>query len=215
MTEISIKDIETLNNTDQDIVRQKKIIQELPEVKELDRLQHEKSILKNKIENYSTYNSIEIGKIIAKLMSVFEGIDYYSWYGSEDYVLTWNGIEELPDWLSIRLEDIENYESGWEVNASVTAEPLPADLAYREAIVRFTIPGDYIDYKFMQGKKDNDPINDYDVNFDGEITIADVNKLTNIILSGGNDTVLITVINSIIDKILTQEPYRPSNRLGR
>ena len=77
MTEISIKDIETLNNTEKDIIRQKKIIQELPEVKELDRLQHEKSILKNKIENYSTYNSIEIGKIIAKLMSVFEGIDYY------------------------------------------------------------------------------------------------------------------------------------------
>ena len=77
MTEISIKDIEMLNNTDQDIIRQKEIIQELPEVKELDRLQHEKSILKNKIENYSTYNSIEIGKIIAKLMSVFEGIDYY------------------------------------------------------------------------------------------------------------------------------------------
>lgn len=77
MNEISIKDIEMLNNTDQDIIRQKEIIQELPEVKELDRLQHEKSILKNKIENYSTYNSIEIGKIIAKLMSVFEGIDYY------------------------------------------------------------------------------------------------------------------------------------------
>ena len=146
---------------------------------------------------------------------LIEGIDYYSWYGSEDYILTWNGIEELPDWLSIRLEDIENYESGWEVNASVTAEPLPADLAYREAIVRFTIPGDYIDYKFMQGKKDNDPINDYDVNFDGEITIADVNKLINIMLSGGSDVVTIAVINSIIDKILTQEPYRPSNRLGR
>ena len=146
---------------------------------------------------------------------MIEGIDYYSWLGAEDYVLTWNGTEELPDWLSIRLEDIEKFESGWEVNASVTAESLPDDLAYREAVIRFSIPGDYIDYKFMQGKKDHDPINDYDVNFDGEITIADVNKLINIMLSGGSDVVTIAVINSIIDKILTQEPYRPSNTLGR
>ena len=77
MTEIIIKDIEMLNNTDQDIIRQKKIIQELPEVKELDRLQQYKSILEHKIESYSLYNSLEIGKIIAKLMSAFEGIDYY------------------------------------------------------------------------------------------------------------------------------------------
>jgi len=77
MTEISIKDIEMLNNTNQDIIKQKQIIQELPEVKELDILQQYKSILKKTIENYSTYNSNEIGKIIAKLMSVFEGIDYY------------------------------------------------------------------------------------------------------------------------------------------
>ena len=77
MTEIRIKDIEMLNNTEQDIIRQKKIIQELPEVKELDRLQQYKSILENKIESYSLYNSLEIGEIIAKLMSKFEGIDYY------------------------------------------------------------------------------------------------------------------------------------------
>ena len=77
MTEISIKDIEMLNNTNQDIIKQKQIIQELPEVKELDRLEQYKSILKNKIESYSLYNSLEIGKIIAKLMSAFEGIDYY------------------------------------------------------------------------------------------------------------------------------------------
>lgn len=77
MTEIRIKDIEMLNNTEQAIIRQKKIIQELPEVKELDRLQQYKSILENKIESYSLYNSLEIGEIIAKLMSKFEGIDYY------------------------------------------------------------------------------------------------------------------------------------------
>ena len=77
MTEINIKDIEMLNNTDQDIIRQKEIIKELPEVKELDRLQQYKSILEHKIESYSLYNSLEIGKIIAKLMSAFEGIDYY------------------------------------------------------------------------------------------------------------------------------------------
>lgn len=77
MNEIIIKDIEMLNNTEQDIIRQKKIIQELPEVKELDRLEQYKTILKNKIESYSLYNSLEIGKIIAKLMSKFEGIDYY------------------------------------------------------------------------------------------------------------------------------------------
>jgi len=34
----------------------------------------------------------------------------------------------------------------------VTAEPLPAGVAYREAVVRFEFPGAYIDYKFMQGE---------------------------------------------------------------
>ena len=83
-----------------------------------------------------------------------EGIDFFSWYGSEDYLLTWNGNDEIPDWLNIELEDVEGDEySGYEVYAAVSAEPLPAGVSYREAVVRFEIPGDYIEYKFMQGEK--------------------------------------------------------------
>ena len=144
-----------------------------------------------------------------------EGIDFFSWYGSEDYLLTWNGNDEIPDWLNIELEDVEGDEyNGYEVYAAVSAEPLPAGVSYREAVVRFEIPGDYIEYKFMQGEKIGIR---GDVNGDGDVSIADVNALIDIILGGEADAetmvradvntdgdISIADINALIDILLTQ-----------
>ena len=38
------------------------------------------------------------------------------------------------------------------VRAYVTAAPLPDGVSYREAVIRFGVPGFYIDYRFSQGK---------------------------------------------------------------
>ena len=143
-----------------------------------------------------------------------EGIDFYSWIGSDggDWILTCNGSDELPDWLDIELEDVEgNDEDGWEVFASVTAQPLPENVPYREAVVRFEIPGDYIEYKFMQGEQQ--PYAPEDVNRDGEITVADVNAAIKVILEGTQDLVAdanqdgevsVADVNRIIAKITGQ-----------
>ena len=72
-----IKDIELLNKNNQDILELEKKIQELPEIKELNKLKKEEKQIKNKINKYSIYDSILIGNIIAKLMTIFEGIEYY------------------------------------------------------------------------------------------------------------------------------------------
>lgn len=137
-----------------------------------------------------------------------EGIDFFAWASADDWVLTYNGTDELPDWLEINLEDVEGDEnSGYEVYADVTAQPLPENVKYREAIVRFEIPGDYIEYKFMQGE----PGVYGDVDGNGEVNIVDVNIVINCILSGkylenadvdGNGEINIGDINAIIGVIL-------------
>ena len=132
-----------------------------------------------------------------------EGIDFYSWYGYEDYEMTWNGNDKLPDWLDIKLEDVSgDEENGWYVHATVTAEPLPVNKKYREAVIRFGIPGDYIDYKFMQGGMIPPPHNPVpDVNLDGEVTIADLNYVINCILNG-DEYYSIPDLNFIIEVII-------------
>lgn len=77
MAKIHIKDIESLDKLNSDILELKKKIEELQEVKELKKLQQEETALKNKIIKYSTYDLIEIGNIIAKLMTSFEGKQYF------------------------------------------------------------------------------------------------------------------------------------------
>lgn len=64
--------------------------------------------------------------------------------------ITWNGIAPLPSWLNISLELSDVVGGDCVVTASVTAEPLPSGMTYREATVRFAIPGDYEYYKFIQ-----------------------------------------------------------------
>ncbi len=125
-----------------------------------------------------------------------------------DWSVTWNGEEDLPDWLNIELEDIETYETGTVVFADVTAAPLPEGVKYREAVIRFEIPGDYKEYKFMQGEYV--PLRG-DVNGDGEVNIADINALIDMILAAnaasngdvnGDGEVNIADINAVIDIIL-------------
>lgn len=136
-----------------------------------------------------------------------EGIQFLSSFPVEndDWMMYYADSEELPDWLDITLEDIDEVDAGYVVKAHVSAEPLPEGLDYREATVKFEIPGDYKYYKFIQGEKigpvvppeitiafvnqvidcilsdDYDPIYDFDK--DGSINIADVNQVIDYILS--------------------------------
>lgn len=120
---------------------------------------------------------------------VTESIEFLASYPSVDegWTLTCNG-QDVPEWLNIQLIDQEeNGEFNEYVTAKVTADALPAGMAYREAVVRFEIPGAYIDYTFKQGVK---PIGvKGDVNGDGEVGIADINYLIDMILSGNTDVV--------------------------
>ena len=145
-----------------------------------------------------------------------ESIDFLSSVPSEDGDLwmTWNGDEELPEWLEINLvDDVEEGEFTGYVTAEVTAAPLPEGMKYREAVIRFQISGDYKDYLFMQGEKS--PYPKGDVNGDGEVNIADVNCVIDVILGfreadefeGRADVnedgeVNIADVNAIIDIIL-------------
>lgn len=109
------------------------------------------------------------------------GIDFLSWQPSEDegWSMTCDG-DDLPDWLEIELTDVAEDVDHYIVNARVTAQPLPKVVAYREAVVRFSYPGTYLDYKFIQGEKSYIPCGP---SADGEINIADLNYLINLMLN--------------------------------
>ena len=120
-------------------------------------------------------------------------------------------IYRLFGWLLHVLNNHKNNKVNGHYNgivtARVTADPLPQGVSYREAIVRFEIPGDYKDYKFTQGENPGpviDPIDDP--------SIADVNAIINIILGAEPDpkydlnrdgTINIADVNVMIDIILT------------
>ena len=76
MAKIQNKDIEDLHKIKNDILEIKKKIEELEEIKELKKLQHEATILENKIVKYSTYDSVQIANILATLMTFFEETEY-------------------------------------------------------------------------------------------------------------------------------------------
>ena len=99
-----------------------------------------------------------------------------------DWRITCDGSETLPSWLSVSLMDVTNSTGFNGVRANVSASALPSGMTYREAVVRFEIPGDYIEYKFMQGTQ---PMGYRgDVNLDGTVSISDVTQLIDILLSG-------------------------------
>lgn len=143
-------------------------------------------------------------------------IEFWSWTPSanDEWFLSCND-EDVPEWLNIELEDqMQGDEFTGLVNAVVTAEALPEGMQYREAVVRFEIPGAYIDYTFMQGTKpEPQPYLKGDVNGDGEVNIADVNALIDILLTGVDNSegrsdvnedgeVSIADVNTLIDIIL-------------
>jgi hypothetical protein len=128
--------------------------------------------------------------------------------------------EDVPEWLSIELTDGVETEGAYagefdnNVYAVVNADPLPEGMKGRKAVVRFGFPGAFIDYTFIQGDPDPDWLQG-DVNGDGEVNIADVNALINVIMGAeaDSDTMLradvnedseinIADINALIDIIL-------------
>ena len=140
---------------------------------------------------------------------VSEGIEFFATYPSDEWMLKYNGLEDnLPSWLTIKLNDEGTYPTGTAVTAEVTAEPLPDGVKGREAVIRFETPGAYIDYKFMQGEVAGLV---GDVNGDGLVNISDVNAVINMILAGtydasgdinGDGSVNIGDINALIAIIL-------------
>ena len=122
----------------------------------------------NDNENGRYLFPIEGGKLIKTYdnNSFIEGIQFLSWVPSSNgnWMITCNNEGALPDWLHIELEDVENMGHGTIVNAVVTADPLPESMSGRNAVIRFGIPGNYIDYLFMQG--DVDPDMPFDAMYD-------------------------------------------------
>ena len=113
---------------------------------------------------------------------VCDAIEFFSYNSTEDWEVTWNDSDELPDWLEIELVD-EVDDSGeltGLVLAYVTAAPLPEGVTYRSATIRFSIPGDYCDYKFRQG--DNGNIDEQ--LYDGDAVPVSVFDVTGRQLSG-------------------------------
>lgn len=90
-----------------------------------------------------------------------EGIPFWSWVSSEDWYIEsyYNNVHYegfTPEWLDIELIDNEIEDAGYEVQANVVADPLPAGVDYRETIVTFHVPGaDPISYTFKQGAGSN------------------------------------------------------------
>lgn len=128
----------------------------------------------------------------------------------EEWILTCNGSEDLPDWLEIDLSAGEqNGEYNSYVTAMVKADPLPIGINYREAVVRFEIPGDYKEFKFKQGT--DNPVFPCGPLADGEINIQDLNQIINFVLGdmyddcydiNGDGEINIADINALIDVIL-------------
>ena len=112
------------------------------------------------------------------------GIRFLTHSSADDknWRITCDGSESLPSWLDINLIDGGNSSSHGEiVIAQVMAAPLPSGMSYREAVVKFEIPGAYIDYKFMQGTP---PVGlRGDVDQDGLIGISDVSALIDFLLN--------------------------------
>ena len=84
-----------------------------------------------------------------------DGIRFISWqpYDGGEWSITCDG-EEPPAWLNFEFTDgSSDGKFNYVVNATVSAQALEAGVDYREATVRFAIPGTYMDYKFIQTRE--------------------------------------------------------------
>ena len=101
---------------------------------------------------------------------VCSGIEFLSSNPSEEWEITWIGSNDLSDWLEFELEDEidDTGEFTGIVLAHVTAARMHSSLYdyYRGATIRFSIPGDYIDYRFQQVFYAGDALEEQFVNGD-------------------------------------------------
>ncbi|MDY6300597.1 MAG: SUMF1/EgtB/PvdO family nonheme iron enzyme [Bacteroidales bacterium] len=148
-------------------------------------------------ENGQYHFPVEGGELVKQFGDITcYGIDFFAsipcdegdWYVHDDGC-------DIPDWLHVNLADGEwNWDNDIPtgvVTASVTADPLPTGEKYREAVVRFEIPGAYLDYKFTQGE-DNPAYLRGDVNGDEIVSIKDVTSLIDYLLSDDASSIILS-----------------------
>ena len=145
-----------------------------------------------------------------------KGVAIYSSKTADEFDIIEKGKEELPEWLSIELEDVmTDGEYNGLLQANVVAEPLPAGVKYRECVVDFGVAGGHLYYTFTQGDKTAPVAKPGDVNNDGSVDIKDLNIVINIVLGqdsaakydgradvNGDSRVDIVDVNAIINLIL-------------
>ena len=88
MLNIEIKDLDILNEKERKLKEAQEALKKTKEMNQVKKQEKELQEIKKRIRTYSTYKSKQIGKIIAKLMSQFEGVDYKCSKTSLDF--SWN-----------------------------------------------------------------------------------------------------------------------------
>ncbi len=118
-------------------------------------------------------------------------VDIYSMRPSEEWIVTDDQLNDLPEWLTVEFADTLDADMDYTnvTTAIFTAAPLPEGVTYRECKVKMNYPGATLYYLATQGEKGDepDPIKG-DVNGDGKVEIDDVNDLINILLGKAEAT---------------------------
>ena len=107
---------------------------------------------------------VEGGKLVKTPAEgyTFDYISVFSTKSSEEWTVTTVDDQDVPEWLTLEIADVvENDEFTNEVQIKATAAPLPEGVSYREAKVKFSVPGASLVNNFSQGTSG---INDVTVN---------------------------------------------------
>lgn len=107
---------------------------------------------------------VEGGKLVKTPAEgyTFDYISVFSTKSSELWTVLTEDDQDVPEWLTLDIADVvENDEFTNEVQIQATAAPLPEGVSYREAKVKFSVPGASLVYNFSQGTSG---INDVTVN---------------------------------------------------
>ena len=107
---------------------------------------------------------VEGGKLVKTPAEgyTFDYISVFSTKSSELWTVLTEDDQDVPEWLTLEIADVvENDEFTNEVQIEATAAPLPEGVSYREAKVKFSVPGASLVYNFSQGTSG---INDVTVN---------------------------------------------------
>ena len=97
---------------------------------------------------------VEGGKLVKTPAEgyTFDYISVFSTKSSEEWTVTTVDDQDVPEWLTLEIADVvENDEFTNEVQIKATAAPLPEGVSYREAKVKFSVPGASLVYNFSQG----------------------------------------------------------------